>query len=154
MSVQCETTTNMTKEFLSMIQKMIEVWRKSMGCEEQPYHEIDTQSRLKHSWFDLQLELYKRKKNDKVIQANLPKNVWIWKYAFHLSVMKIWASSRKSNRRSNKEWGTKPVIGGQCKKVIMNISQSIEWVITKWRGVSSQEMRMKDLGRKHAKLLD
>ena len=52
-----------------------------------------------------------RKKNDKVIKANLSKNVWIWKCAFHLSVMKIWASSRKSNQRSNKWWGTEPVIG-------------------------------------------
>ena len=118
MSVKCETTTNMTKEFLSMIQKMIEVWRKWMGYEEQHYHEIDTQSITKHPWFDLQLELYKRKKNDKVIQANLSKNVWIWKYVFHLSIMKIWASSWKSNQGSNKWWGTEPVIGVQYKKMI------------------------------------
>ena len=40
------------------------------------------------------------------------------KYAFHLSVMKIWASSWKSNQGSNKWWGTEPVIGVQCKKMI------------------------------------
>ena len=59
-----------------------------------------------------------RKKNDKVIKANLSKNVWIWKCAFHLSVMKIWASSWKSNQGSNKWWGTEPVIGVQYKKMI------------------------------------
>ena len=59
-----------------------------------------------------------RKKNDKVIKANLSKNVWIWKCAFHLSVMKIWASSWKSNQGSNKEYGTEPMIGIQCKKMI------------------------------------
>ena len=71
----------------------------------------------KYPWFNLQLELYK-KKNDKVIKANLSKKVWIWKYAFHLSVMKIWALSRKSNQGSNKWWGTEPVIGVQYKKMI------------------------------------
>ena len=111
-------TTNMTKEFLSMIQKMIEIWRNWMGCEEQHYHKTDTQSRPKYPWFDLQFKLYNRKKNDKVIQANLSKKVWIWKCVFHLSIMKIWASSRKSNQGSNKEYGTKPMIGIQCKKMI------------------------------------
>ena len=38
-----------------------------------------------------------REENDKAAKANLPKNVWIWKCVFHLSVMKVWASSRKSN---------------------------------------------------------
>ena len=87
-----------------------------MGCEEH-YHEIDTQSRPKYPWLNLQLELYERK-YDKVIKKNLSKKVWIWKCAFHLSVMKIWASSRKSNQGSNKEYGTEPMIGVQYKKMI------------------------------------
>ena len=66
------------KNFYRWSKKMIEVWRKWMGYEEQHYHEIDTQSITKHPWFNLQLELHKRQ-NDKVIKANLPKNVWIWK---------------------------------------------------------------------------
>ena len=93
-------------------------WSKKWSrCEEQHYHEINTQSITKYPGFDLQLELHKRE-NDKVIKANLSKNVWIWKCVFHLSVMKIWASSQKSNQWSNEEGGTEPVIGVQCKKVI------------------------------------
>ena len=81
------------------------------------YHEISIPSINKYTWINLQLELHKRK-NDKVIKANLSKNMWMRKCAFHLSVVKIWASSWKLNQVSNKEWGIWLVIGVQCKMVI------------------------------------
>ena len=55
------------KKLYRWSRKMIEVWKKWMGCGEQHYHEIDTQSRPKYPW-NLQLELHKRE-NDKVIDS-------------------------------------------------------------------------------------
>ena len=97
--------------------KMKEVWKRH-------YHEISTPSITTYPWINLQLELHKRK-NGKVIKATLSKKVWIWKRAFHLSVMKIWASSRKLNQGSNKWWGTEPVIGVQCKNKMTMIDEHI-----------------------------
>ena len=143
MSVQCKTTQIWLKNFYRWSKK------RSM-CEENEWgvkNNTNTRSipNLDQNILDSTSNSSSiRKKSDKVIKANLSKNMWIWKYVFHLSVMKIWASSRKSNQGSNKLWGTEPVIGVQCKNMIMNISQSIKWVKTKWKGVSSQEMRTKN----------
>ena len=46
-----------------------------MGCEEQHYHEIDTQSITKHPLILTFNSGSIGEENDKVIQANLSKNV-------------------------------------------------------------------------------
>ena len=62
MSVQCEMATNMTKEIISMIQKMNEAWKITLSRD---WYSIYNKISLIH----FQPELHK--KNDKVIKVDL-----------------------------------------------------------------------------------
>ena len=77
--VHCEMATNVTREFLLIIQD-----ERGVGTR---YHEINTPSITTYPQLNLWLKLHKRR-NNKVIKANIPKNVWMWKYVFHFFVIK------------------------------------------------------------------
>ena len=99
--------TNVTKEFLSTIQKMNEVWKTTLSRDR---YSIYNKISLIHFQPKLNKEKWLGGKGE-----HLKKMVWMWKLAFHLFVMKIWLKIESSE--STKEWNIKLMIGEEYKKV-------------------------------------
>ena len=99
--------TNVTKESLSIIQKMNEVWKTTLSWDR--YSIYNTIS-LIHFQHKLNKQKWSGGKGE-----HLKKMVWMWKPVFHLFVMKIWLKIESGD--STKEWSIKPMIGEEYKKV-------------------------------------